>query len=229
MISKMTEQTLPRPKFVAYYRVSTDKQGRSGLGLEAQSATVESHARRNGGEIIAQFQEIESGKRADRPELLKALELCRRKKAVLIIAKLDRLSRNVAFIANLMESRVEFIACDMPEANKLTLHIMAAMAQHEREATSKRTKEALAIVKARGTKLGRPNADIKEVQRHWSEQARAVRERIYPTAQSMRQQGMTLTQIAQRLNDQGLKTCRNGVWYASTVGQLLKNQTEAAA
>ncbi len=211
------------PRFVAYYRVSTDKQGRSGLGLEAQTVAVETYVQRCDGEIIAHHQEVESGKHADRPELIRAMELCRRKKAVLIIAKLDRLSRNVAFIAGLMESRVEFIACDMPEANKLTLHIMAAMAQHEREAISKRTKEALAVVKARGTKLGRPNADIGEVQRHWSRRARVVREKVYPTAHQLREQGLTLAQIAQILNDRGLKTYRNGRWYASTVARLLQN------
>jgi DNA invertase Pin-like site-specific DNA recombinase len=117
----MTVPHAPLTLFVAYYRVSTERQGRSGLGLEAQVFTVEAHARRSGGEIIAVFQEVESGKRADRPELSKALALCKKKKATLVIAKLDRLSRNVAFIANLMESRAEFIACDMPQANKLTV------------------------------------------------------------------------------------------------------------
>ena len=167
-------------KFVAYYRVSTDKQGRSGLGLEAQLATVENYAARSGGDIIASFQEVESGKRSDRPELLKALALCRQKKATLIIAKLDRLSRNVAFIANLMESRVEFVACDMPEANKLTLHIMAAMAQHEREATSQRTKEALQAAKARGQRLGNPRPDIPAINKAWKEEARQHRALHYP-------------------------------------------------
>ncbi len=153
------------PRFIAYYRVSTEKQSksgkaRSGLGLEAQHQTVKHYAAQKGGEIIASFQEVESGKNNARPELDKALTLCRQKKAVLLIAKLDRLSRNVAFIANLMDSKAEFVACDMPQASRLTLHIMAAMAEHEREMISKRTKDGLAITKANGTILGRPNADM---------------------------------------------------------------------
>jgi DNA invertase Pin-like site-specific DNA recombinase len=215
--------------YIAYYRVSTDKQGRSGLGLEAQTATVESHAQRNGGQIIASFREIESGKRSDRPELLKALALCRQKKAILIIAKLDRLSRNVAFIANLMESRVEFVACDMPEANKLTLHIMAAMAQHEREATSQRTKEALAAAKARGQQLGNPRPNISAINRAWKEETRQFRALHYPAIRQMRDRGMTLNEIAQNLNERGIKTCNNRTWYASTVNQLLKTAAEEAA
>jgi len=218
----MTDLLAPAPLFVAYYRVSTERQGRSGLGLEAQVSTVEAHARRSGGEIIAVFREIESGKRADRPELSKALALCKKKKATLVIAKLDRLSRNVAFIAGLMESRAEFIACDMPQANKLTLHIMAAMAEHEREAISKRTKEALAAAKARGTKLGNPRPDLEKMWSQWSSQAQAVRERVHPLARQMKDHGMTLAQIAQSLNDRGMKTYRGGSWHASTVGRLLK-------
>ena len=222
----MTDSTRP---FVAYYRVSTDKQGKSGLGLEAQINDVQRHTQRSGGELLAEFQEVETGKHSDRPQLQAALKLCRQKKAVLIIAKLDRLSRNVAFIANLMESKVEFIACDNPHANKTMLQMMAVFAEHERDAISQRTKDALQAVKARGVKLGRPNADITEVQRHWSERARSVRARVYPTAQEMRDRGMTLTQIADDLNERGIKTCRNGQWYASTVRQLLNNADKAAA
>lgn len=210
------------PKFVAYYRVSTDKQGRSGLGLDAQTATVETYARRSGGEIIATFREIESGKRNDRPELLKALALCRQKKAILVIAKLDRLSRNLAFIANLMESRAEFVACDMPEANKLTLHIMAAMAQHEREATSKRTKEALAAAKARGQILGSPNPGSEQGTQAWVEQAHQFRSGVYPLARQLRDRGLTLRQIAQELNERHIQTCNNRAWYPATVNRLLQ-------
>src|ERR1700712_439742 len=120
--------------FVAYYRVSTQKQGTSGLGLEAQRASVLAHAKN--GIILAEFTEVESGKRVDRPKLAEALKLAKRHKATLIIAKLDRLARNVHFISGLLESKVEFIACDMPLANKLTIHIMAAMAEHERDMIS---------------------------------------------------------------------------------------------
>lgn len=222
----MADSTRP---FIAYYRVSTDKQGKSGLGLEAQIADVQRHTQRSGGELLAEFQEVETGKHSDRPQLQAALKLCRQKKAVLVIAKLDRLSRNVAFIANLMESKVEFIACDNPHANKTMLQMMAVFAEHERDAISQRTKDALQAVKARGVKLGRPNADIAEVQRHWSQRARSVRARVYPTAQEMRDRGMTLTQIADDLNERGIKTCRNGQWYASTVRQLLNNAAKDAA
>ena len=212
-----------RPRLVAYYRVSTDKQGRSGLGLEAQTTAIGDYARRYRGELLASFQEVETGKRNDRPELLKALALCRQKKAVLVIAKLDRLSRNVAFIANLMESRVEFIACDMPQANKLTLHIMAAMAQHEREATSKRTKEALAAARARGQKLGSPCPGNAQATAARSQQARQFRESVSPLARQLRDRGLTLRAIAEELNQRHVKTCNDRVWYAASVSRLLKD------
>lgn len=134
--------------FIAYYRVSTDKQGRSGLGLDAQKQAVDSFVA-GCGTILKEFTEVESGKRTDRPQLAEALAICRQRKARLVIAKLDRLARNVHFISGLMESGVEFTACDMPEANRLTLHIIAAVAEHEREMISRRTKEALAAAKAR--------------------------------------------------------------------------------
>ena len=144
-------------RFVAYYRVSTDRQGRSGLGLEAQQKAVRDYLDGGAWEIVAEFIEVESGKKSDRPELARALDACRKHKARLVIAKLDRLSRNLAFIATLMDSGVEFVAVDNPHANKLTIHILAAVAEHEREAISERTKAALAAAKARGTKLGTPD------------------------------------------------------------------------
>lgn len=213
------------PKFVAYYRVSTDKQGRSGLGLEAQQAAVEGYTRNKGGQIIAAFEEIETGKRNNRPELLKALALCRQKKAVLVIAKLDRLSRNLAFIANLMESDVEFVACDMPEANKLTLHIMAAMAQHEREATSKRTTEALAAAKARGQKLGSPRPGNRQATEAREAQSKQFRQTVYPIARQLRDRGLTLRQVADELNQRHIKTCNNRLFYAQTVKLILMETT----
>ena len=141
-------------KFIAYHRVSTDRQGSSGLGLEAQQKAVMDYLNGGDWQLLDALTEIESGKRSDRPELAKALAECRRHKATLVIAKLDRLARNVAFISGLMEAKVDFVAADMPEANKLTVHIMAAMAEHEREQISARTKAALAAAKARGAKLG---------------------------------------------------------------------------
>lgn len=144
------------PAFVAYYRVSTDKQGRSGLGLEAQREAVARHVQSVNGLIVAEMQEVELGKRADRPQLLAAISACRVKRAVLVIAKLDRLTRNVAFLANLMESGIEFVACDNPHATRFTIHILAAVAEHEREMISARTTAALAAAKARGVRLGNP-------------------------------------------------------------------------
>src|ERR1700733_1556185 len=144
-------------KFVAYYRVSTSKQGASGLGLEAQKEAVRGYL--NGGRwrMVDEVTEIESGKRNDRPALAHALSLCRLHKATLVIAKLDRLARNVNFISNLMESTVEFTAVDFPTANRLTVHILAAVAEHEAQAISTRTREALAAARARGIKLGTRN------------------------------------------------------------------------
>ncbi len=141
---------------MAYYRVSTDKQGQSGLGLDAQRAAVELHARSVGAEVIAEFQDVESGRKADRIGLAAALATCRAKRATLLIAKLDRLARSVAFISNLMEGGVDFVAADMPIVNRLTVHVLAAVAEHEREMISQRTKAALAAAKVRGTRLGNP-------------------------------------------------------------------------
>src|ERR687889_1623464 len=136
-------------KFIAYYRVSTAKQGRSGLGLEAQQEAVRSYLNGGAWQLVAEVVEVESGKRNDRPKLAEALRLCRLHGATLIIAKLDRLARNVAFISNLMESGVEFVAVDFPQANRLTVHILAAVAEHERELISQRTRAALAQAKKR--------------------------------------------------------------------------------
>jgi DNA invertase Pin-like site-specific DNA recombinase len=142
-------------KFVAYLRVSTAQQGRSGLGLEAQRETVTRFVAGSGGRLIApEFVEIETGKRNDRPQLAAALKRCRATGATLVVAKLDRLSRNAAFLMTLRDSGARFVAADMPEANTLTIGLMAVMAQHEREAISRRTKEALAAANARGKKLG---------------------------------------------------------------------------
>jgi DNA invertase Pin-like site-specific DNA recombinase len=147
----------PAGKFVSYLRVSTDKQGATGLGIEAQRKAVEDYL--NGGRwtLVQEYVEVETGKRSDRPQLLAALAHAKAIGATLVIAKLDRLSRNVAFISNLMESGVEFVAADMPMANRLMVHVLAAVAEHEREMISQRTKAALAAAKAFGVKLGNPN------------------------------------------------------------------------
>ena len=141
-------------KAVAYYRVSTDKQGRSGLGLEAQQAAVRAFLEGRGWPPLAEFTEVESGRRSDRPELAKAMAACRLYGATLVIAKLDRLSRHAAFLLTLRDAGIEFVACDMPDANRLTVGIMAMVAEDEAERISARTKAALAAAKARGTRLG---------------------------------------------------------------------------
>src|SRR5271165_1885070 len=146
-----------QPRFVSYYRVSTAQQGASGLGLEAQREAVSRHVAGAKGAIVAEFTEVESGKKNDRPQIAAALAACRLRRATLVIAKLDRLARNVHFISSLMESGVDFVACDNPHATRLTIHILAAVAEHEREMISQRTIAALAAAKARGVKLGNPN------------------------------------------------------------------------
>jgi DNA invertase Pin-like site-specific DNA recombinase len=145
------------PRFVSYYRVSTGGQGASGLGLEAQREAVSRHVAGAAGAVVAEFQEIESGKKNDRPRIAEALAACRLRRATLVIAKLDRLARNVHFISNLMESGVDFVACDNPHATPLLIHILAAVAEHEAKTISERTKAALMAAKARGVKLGNPN------------------------------------------------------------------------
>ena len=146
-------------KVIAYFRVSTQKQSSSGLGLEAQQEAVKRFLAGGDRELVAEFQEVETGKGANalakRPTLRAALDACRKQGAVLVIAKLDRLARNVHFVSGLMESKVKFVACDMPEANELTIHIMAAFAEHEAQRISQRTKEALAVAKSRGVILGK--------------------------------------------------------------------------
>lgn len=142
------------PPFVSYLRVSTKEQGRSGLGLEAQRAAVAAHMTREGGELAREFIEVESGKKSDRPQLAQALAHCRALGARLVVAKIDRLARNVHFVSGLMESGVDFVAADMPSVNRMTIHILAAVAEEEARAISKRTKDALAAAKARGQRLG---------------------------------------------------------------------------
>lgn len=210
--------------FVAYYRVSTDKQGRSGLGLDAQRKAVADFVAVSAGLLAAEFTEIESGKRNDRPQLAQALAACRKHKAVLCIAKLDRLARNVAFIANLMESGVDFVACDMPNANKLTIHVMAAMAEYEREAISSRTKAALAAARARGVRLGGPDPEGagaigRESQRLRADQFAA---NVAPVIAEIRRAGAdTLAKIAASLNARGIRTARGGQWFPTTVLNVL--------
>jgi DNA invertase Pin-like site-specific DNA recombinase len=214
-----------RGKFVAYFRVSTDKQGKSGLGLNAQRKAVLDFLDGGKWTLIDEFVEIESGKQNDRPELAAALAACKKHRAKLVIAKLDRLSRNVAFIATLTDSGAEFVACDMPHANKLTVHILAAVAEHEREMISDRTKAALAAAKARGKKLGNPKlaeARKRAVQGNKSAAARYA-ENVLPVIREIRASGVqSLRGVARSLAARGIKTARGGEWTAVQVGDILR-------
>jgi DNA invertase Pin-like site-specific DNA recombinase len=203
--------------FVAYYRVSTDRQGASGLGLEAQRQAVARHMA-SGDQLLAAFTEIESGRRdANRPQLHAALAQCRRRGATLLIARLDRLARNVAFIAGVMESGVEFVAVDMPQANRLTIHILAAVAEHEREMISARTKAALAQARARGKRLGnpRPLEALRLANAARAERKPAPHVRALMT--TWHAQGKGLRAIARELNRLDIRTPRGCQWYAGTV------------
>ena len=205
--------------FVAYYRVSTDRQGRSGLGLEAQQTAIRNFL--NGGDwvLAGEFTEVESGKKNDRPELAQALALCKRKKAKLVIAKLDRLSRNLAFIATLMDSGVEFVAVDNPHANKLTLHILAAVAQHEREMIADRTKIALQAAKARGVQLG---ANGRRLSQRFKDAAVMKATVLAPILNELKGSGMSAAKIASELTARKIPTERGGKWHAQTVLRMFE-------
>lgn len=215
-------------KIVVYCRVSTARQGASGLGLEGQHAAVEAYlAGHPDAELIGEFIEIESGKKNDRPKMQEALRLCRATDATLLIAKLDRLSRNAAFLLNLRESGVQFIACDMPHADAFTVGVMALLAQKERELISERTKAALAAAKARGVKLGgfRGNAFGGDLSKGWEASTAAADNYATSIAGFLRQaqkSGESLRGIAEILNKQGIKTARGGLFHASTVRNLIQ-------
>jgi DNA invertase Pin-like site-specific DNA recombinase len=222
-------------QIISYLRVSTARQGASGLGLEAQRAAVQSYARSGNHGIVAEYVEVESGRKADRPQLVAALAACRLHRATLVIAKLDRLSRNVAFIANLMEGGVEFVACDMPHANRLTLHLLAAIAEHEREMISQRTKAALAAAKARGVKLGNPNGSL-ALEAHNAKavaasrlarqaKATAVRIAVAPLLAELRTFGVnSAADMARELNRRRVPSPTGGIWYPQMIRRM-----EAAA
>lgn len=219
---------------IGYLRVSTKGQGESGLGIEAQRTAVEAYARQAGATLVMCYVEIESGKLADRPELARALAHAKRSKATLCVAKLDRLARNVEFLARVLNAGTEFVACDNPAANRLTLHILAAVAEAEAKAISDRTKAALAAYKARGGKLG---ADLKQcrnltqaarkkgAERAGLAVAKAAAEAyadLAPTMKAWRVEGLTLDGIASRLNAEGHTTRRGKPWNPVQVSRVLE-------
>ena len=206
-------------QFIAYFRVSTDRQGRSGLGLEPQRAAVLNHLAGVGCILRGEFTEIESGKRNDRPQLAAAIASAKKAKATLIIAKLDRLARNVHFISGLMESGADFVAADNPHATRLTLHILAAVAEHERQMIADRTKAALQAAKARGVRLGRNGAD-RLAPRYRDEAAERARQ-LAPVLSELRSAGMSARQMAAQLIARGIPTASGGRWHAATVLRAL--------
>src|SRR6516165_2476677 len=206
-------------KFVGYYRVSSGPQGRSGLGLEAQQAVVRNYLDGRAGQLVGEFTEVESGHKIERPELAKALTLCKKYKATLLIARLDRLASNVHFISGLMETKVKFIACDMPEATPFMLHIYAAAAQEEARAISARTKAALQAAKARGVRLGRHG-----VERLAPANKAAAIERaktLHPVLADLIASGASLRQIAAELTKRGIGPPGGGRWHPTTIGRVL--------
>jgi DNA invertase Pin-like site-specific DNA recombinase len=220
---------VPKSRFVSYLRVSTARQGASGLGLEAQRAAVAAHLNGGNWTLLREIVEVESGKRNDRPALAEALRLCRQQKATLVIAKLDRLARNVHFISGLMESGVEFLAVDMPSANRFVVHILAAVAEQEAEAISKRTKAALAAAKERGTVLGGRRmsaerfAEIGVAARQtFRAKAAKGRAQLLPVIAEIQGKGITtLRAIAAELNHREIDASRGGQWSAVQVQRVL--------
>jgi len=224
-------------KIVSYFRVSTVKQGQSGLGLEGQQAAVDAFVARRGCQVVGSYTEVESGKKVDRPQLSKALALAKRTKATLVVAKLDRLARNVHFMSSLMESAIDFIAIDLEHANRLTIHILSAVAEGEAKAISDRTKTALQAAKARGTLLGssRPGHwDGREAARlqgsaKGAKVSAEVRSKaadeayidLIPMIKERRDSGQSLRQIADALNAEGHTTRTGKAWNAVQVSRVL--------
>lgn len=217
-------------RFVGYARVSTTKQGESGLGLEAQYEAIRSLTSRTGGALLDTLVEVETGKGADalkrRPQLRRALERAKREKATLVIAKLDRLSRSLAFISALIESGVDFVAADNPHATKLTIHILAAVAEHERDMIAQRTRDALAAAKARGVALGATGKD-----RARENQASALAALAPAGARllALRAEGLSIRQISAQLNVEGVPSPGAGRWHPSSVGRALDRLSSAAS
>jgi DNA invertase Pin-like site-specific DNA recombinase len=229
---------MPKPgrphsgKWIAYYRVSTDRQGDSGLGLDAQRKLVNDYLNGGNWTLAAEFTEVESGKRSDRPQLAATLAMCKRLRAKLIVAKLDRLSRNVGFISALMDSGVEFVAADMPHANKMTLQVMAVFAEYERDQISERTRRALLQAKERGTKLGGPKRLEASALGAAANKANAERfaANVIPIIREIQASGVTtLRGVARALNARGVPSARGVPWSPVAVINILKRATNAVA
>lgn len=203
------------PEFFAYYRVSTNHQGQSGLGLEAQRNAAHNFLVGKPGLILGEFTEVDSGKKADRPQLKEALKVCRAHGATLLIAKLDRLARNVHFISGLLESDIKFVAVDMPNADRFMLHVYAAMAEEEGRGISERTKAALKAAKARGVKLGTHGSVLAKTR---SMEADERAKNVGPQIEKMKTGAeMSFRKIAEGLNAMGTLTENGRLWHPTTV------------
>lgn len=216
---------MAQDQYVCYYRVSTQRQGASGLGLDAQRQTVARYLSERAQAAIGEFVEVETGKGANalekRPELRKALELCKRSGATLLIAKLDRLARNVHFVSGLIETGVDFIAADMPNANKVMIQMHAVMSEWERDQISERTKVALAAAKARGVVLGATGpANLKSRNDLRQHKAHEFRERLRPVLDGMKTQGLTKRAMVEQLNGLGIKAPMGGAWSLCQVQRM---------
>lgn len=222
-ISQQGDQTEPlksSPGYVCYYRVSTQKQGESGLGLDAQRASVARHVACNPGDVLGEFLETESGKRANRPELLAALELCRKTRATLLIAKLDRLARNVYFISGLLESGVSFVAADQPTKDRFMLHVQAAFAEEEARRISLRTKEALAAAKCRGVVIGATGRVLAQKHKH---NAMVTAEAFRAHFQLLSKEGArTTADFRNGLNERQVSGPGGGRWHLPNTYRVLQ-------
>lgn len=216
-------------RFIVYYRVSTSKQGVSGLGMEAQKEAVTRFLEHSGGIVLDTFKEVDSGKSNTRQELAKAIRLCKVKNCKLLVSKLDRLSRDIHIITSLQKSDVAFVVAENPDCNNFTIHILAAVAEHEREMISQRTKAALAAAKARGVKLGNPRiseaggGDTTKARAAKAQKANEYSENMKPTIEDIQNEleNPSLRQIAAELNERGFKTPRGCEWTATGVSRVM--------
>lgn len=206
-------------KFISYLRVSTDRQGRTGLGLEAQRQAVAEYLNGGSWELLAEHVEVESGKRSSRPVLAEALAACKKHKATLVIARLDRLARNLHFISGLMQAGVDFVACDMPSANRLTVQIMAAIAEDEGRRISERTRAALQAAKARGKLLGTHGRILGQQNR---DRALEHARQIAPVVRGIRSAARSMREVTEALNAAGVPTAKGGKWHLASVHRLLQ-------
>ena len=216
-------------RYVAYLRVSTQRQGSSGLGLQAQQEIIRKYL--NGNSPIAEFIEVESGRKSDRPKLHEALELCKKKKATLIVAKMDRLSRNVAFTSQLLDSGIEIVFCDFPKANRLVLTIISAISEYEAGLIRQRTKAALQVKKEQGCKLGKPENLINNLEKAIANSKKTNMEKAKNNPNNRRAVALlknlikstsNLSEMARQLNDEGFVTSRGCKFTSKQVSLLLK-------